>query len=79
MNMLKRFTPQLVLLVIICVIAAFGYVKSAIAPTSAEVSRPKTIIIDAGHGGFDGGAVAQDGTIEKDINLKIAKKGHFGL
>ena len=47
--MLKRFTPQLVLLVIICVIAAFGYVKSAIAPTSAEVSRPKTIIIDAGH------------------------------
>lgn len=30
------------------------------------------IIIDAGHGGFDGGAIAKDGTIEKDINLKIA-------
>ena len=50
--MLKRFTPQLVLLVIICLVATFGYVKSAIAPTSAEVSRPKTIIIDAGHGGL---------------------------
>ncbi len=31
------------------------------------------IIIDAGHGNFDGGAVANDGTVEKDINLKVAK------
>ena len=74
MNMLKRFTPQLVLLVIICLIATFGYVKSAIAPTSADASRPKTIIIDAGHGGFDGGASAADGTVEKEINLHISKK-----
>lgn len=35
----------------------------------------KTIIIDAGHGGEDGGAVSFDGTIlEKDINLDIALK-----
>lgn len=33
----------------------------------------KTIIIDAGHGGIDGGAVSKDGTSEKDINLSIAK------
>ena len=26
---------------------------------------------NAGHGGFDGGAVANDGTVEKDINLNI--------
>ena len=30
------------------------------------------IIIDAGHGGFDGGAISSDGTVEKDINLKIS-------
>lgn len=30
------------------------------------------VIIDAGHGGFDGGAVANDGTVEKDINLAIS-------
>lgn len=35
-------------------------------------SFSKTIIIDAGHGGFDGGAVAKDGTVEKDINLNIS-------
>ena len=28
---------------------------------------------NSGHGGFDGGAVADDGTLEKDINLKIAR------
>lgn len=27
---------------------------------------------NSAHGGFDGGAVAQDGTVEKDINLNIA-------
>ena len=32
------------------------------------------IIIDAGHGGEDGGAVGIDGTFEKDINLQISLK-----
>lgn len=31
-------------------------------------------IIDAGHGGIDGGAVGVDGTNEKDINLSVALK-----
>lgn len=31
-----------------------------------------TVIIDAGHGGEDGGAVAINGALEKDINLAIA-------
>ncbi len=31
-----------------------------------------TVILDAGHGGEDGGAVAPDGTAEKDINLEIS-------
>ena len=33
----------------------------------------KTVILDAGHGGEDGGAVAPDGTKEKDINLEISR------
>ncbi|RIX47851.1 N-acetylmuramoyl-L-alanine amidase CwlD [Paenibacillus nanensis] len=32
----------------------------------------KTIAIDAGHGGADGGAVSKSGVIEKDLNLAIA-------
>ncbi|GFN33454.1 N-acetylmuramoyl-L-alanine amidase CwlD [Paenibacillus xylaniclasticus] len=32
----------------------------------------KTVVIDAGHGGIDGGAVSKQGDIEKDLNLAIA-------
>ena len=32
------------------------------------------VILDAGHGGEDGGAVSADGTSEKAINLSIAQK-----
>lgn len=74
MNLLKRFTPQLALLTIICLIAAFGYVKSEILPTNANYIQTPTVIIDAGHGGFDGGAAASDGTVEKNINLQISQK-----
>ena len=31
------------------------------------------LIIDAGHGGMDGGAVGKSGILEKDVNLKVAK------
>lgn len=34
----------------------------------------RTIVIDAGHGGEDGGAVSSDGVTEAQINLKIALK-----
>ena len=36
-----------------------------------------TIVIDAGHGGEDGGAIGLTGTLEKDINLDISKKLEF--
>lgn len=60
-----------VFLAVILFVSAFA----VLADKESEISdsRP-VIIIDAGHGGFDGGAVAQDGTVEKDINLKIAIK-----
>ena len=36
---------------------------------SFEILSGKTIVIDAGHGGFDGGAEGKGGIIEKDINI----------
>ena len=35
-------------------------------------SKKITVVIDAGHGGFDGGAVAIDKSAEKDLNLEYA-------
>ena len=40
---------------------------------SVSVNKTFSIYIDPGHGGFDGGAIGIDGTIEKDINLNISK------
>ena len=62
----------LILSLILCSIISkenFGI----LAQTSFDNIQQNKIIIDAGHGGFDGGAVADDGTLEKDINLKIAR------
>ncbi|AKU90577.1 N-acetylmuramoyl-L-alanine amidase [Vulgatibacter incomptus] len=36
--------------------------------------KVKRVVIDAGHGGKDTGAIARDGTHEKDLTLAIAKK-----
>ncbi len=39
-----------------------------------KMAESPVVVLDPGHGGMDGGAVAEDGTAEKDINLKIALK-----
>lgn len=49
--------------------------KSAPLPTAAESTVDKKmtcVVIDAGHGGEDGGAVSADGLFEKDVNLAVA-------
>lgn len=48
--------------------------NSSATEASASPITQKTIIVDAGHGGEDGGAIGLDGTVEKDINLDIALK-----
>lgn len=47
--------------------------NKTIATMSVPVTN-RTIVIDAGHGGEDGGAVSNNGVSESDINLKIALK-----
>lgn len=62
--------------------AAFGFAlrggirqaaSSRVATEKAGKKKP-CVVIDAGHGGIDPGKVGVDGSLEKDINLKIAKK-----
>ncbi len=56
----------------ICLIFSASISKKVSKPVSSELNS-EVIIIDPGHGGFDGGAVANDGTVEKEINLNISK------
>lgn len=46
----------------------------ASSAATQPVRQTPLILIDAGHGGTDGGAVASDGTLEKDINLDVSLK-----
>lgn len=63
---------------LLALVLAAALISTAVAKgrfyisTSGAVSGRRTVILDAGHGGFDGGAVAPDGTVEKHINLEIA-------
>ena len=43
-------------------------------PSTEPYPTYPTVIIDAGHGGEDGGAIGKNGAYEKDINLELAKK-----
>ena len=62
--------------VVICALILYSTCRSTNERSaSAEINTAEmlpTIIIDAGHGGFDGGTSSDDGIIEKDINLKIS-------
>lgn len=56
-------------------IAGTGIViRRAAIDAASEKNIFQTVIVDAGHGGPDGGTSAADGTLEKDINLQIATK-----
>lgn len=62
----------LLLAFILCNLAL---IPAAIPSLAVQNSMEKPLfILDAGHGGEDGGAVAADGTIESEINLAIVKK-----
>ncbi len=50
-----------------------GVAPAPTAPTPGKPFRIRTVVIDAGHGGKDPGAIGKRGLKEKDVTLKIAK------
>ena len=70
----KLFPAYFLILTVLFVIAWGG--NRAISTISENVSAPlgKIVIIDAGHGGVDGGATSVSGVLESQINLEIAQK-----
>ena len=59
------------LLLTFCIGCTFTLLNKTNINISAK-STKETIMIDAGHGGYDVGAVSNYGDYEKDINLDIA-------
>lgn len=61
------------LLVLLAALALSMHMGAARPVSAAPVSR-SCLILDPGHGGYDGGAVAYNGVKESDLNLSIALK-----
>lgn len=76
----KIGTPLLFLiflLILTLISGTFSWIAAKAGTSSQKtqgVAQKKTytVVLDAGHGGEDGGAVSASGVAEKDINLQIA-------
>jgi len=77
--MIILYKKKLIFLVLMIIFPIFifaifiFFIKEILSASSLPVSN-HVIILDAGHGYPDGGAVASDGTIESEINLNIVLK-----
>jgi N-acetylmuramoyl-L-alanine amidase len=63
---------------------SFTEQKTVETSGTAPASRGITLVIDAGHGGADGGAVSDSGLLESEVNMDIAAKldlimGFYGI
>lgn len=67
------FLPFYLLAVILTLGIGYGGGKAVTAlKENGSVHREHTVIIDAGHGGIDGGATSCTGVLESAVNLEIA-------
>lgn len=75
-----RYTVLKAILVTVCsfliLAAPFLYFpeEKTVSASSFSVNENNTVILDAGHGGEDGGAIGVGGIVEKDINLSVTLK-----
>lgn len=75
---MKKYPYRMAALGIICTLAAifyfYGQKQQQIQTLHmAKEGSKEVIVIDPGHGGFDPGKVGVSNSLEKDINLAIAK------
>lgn len=62
----------LIFAIVLCGVSVFIARRNKESVSALGTQSNIPIIIDAGHGGEDSGAVADDGTMEKTLNLDIA-------
>lgn len=64
-----------ILILAFILLITIAYSRLSVYTSESSAARAvHTIVIDAGHGGEDGGAVNDSNVIEKDINLQISTK-----
>lgn len=63
-----------ILIALVCIVSAAVFRRDKQAVSNRELMTSPVLILDAGHGGEDGGAVSAAGVPESDINLQIVQK-----
>ena len=72
-KILSAMLPVYIVVVALFIIAAFSGSKAITALSENAAVKGRTcVVIDAGHGGEDGGAVSCTGVSESQLNLQIA-------
>lgn len=71
---LSRWMVAPLAVFLLCAFSARVYRVPVSGRAAGAAVKPITVVIDAGHGGSDDGAVAANGLKEKNINLALARK-----
>ena len=73
MRLSLRLAAFLLVMSVCLQISGFAFRKADLrADEVAKIAEKNTVIIDAGHGGEDCGAIGVSGVYEKDLNLEVA-------
>lgn len=78
---LKKYRPAAIAVLLFFVLTAIITQRVSLDREAAEAikqsDRQRVLVIDAGHGGLDGGASSADGTLESTVNLAVAQRLDF--
>lgn len=70
----RRLTSGLLFFLVLLVSVLALQLKEIRRAAAEPETACRTVVLDAGHGGRDSGAVGENGVLEKDLNLAVAKE-----
>lgn len=79
--MIKRIPQSVIIIFLTIILMLMIFILSVMNDSLSEAwisevstHEPLTVVLDAGHGGEDGGAIGKNNVYEKDLNLLITMK-----